>query len=73
MWIYISVYVFPGERIAFISKGFMTINKLKNVLGFCEKLVLFSMTRKRALKVIIKCSICTKAGTTHSPLKNNFS
>lgn len=67
------VYVFPGGGIDFISKGFISINKLKYMLGFCEKLVLFSMTRKRALKMIIKCSICTKAGTTHSPLKNNFS
>lgn len=67
------IYLFPRDRIAFILKGSMTINKLKNVLGFCEKLVLFSVIERRALKVIIKCFLSTEVGTTHSPLQNNFS
>lgn len=72
-YVYVHIYLFTGSRVAFISKGCVTINKLKNVLGFCENLVLFSVIGRRVLKVIIKCSISTEAGTTHSPLENNFS
>lgn len=58
------------EQITSISK--VTINKLKDVLGFCGKLVLISIMGRRALKVIIKCFLNTEAGTTHSLLENNF-
>lgn len=68
--VYVHIYLFPGNRITFISKGPVTINKLENVLGFCEKLVLFSVIGRRALQVIIKCS---EAATTPSVLENNFS
>lgn len=47
------------------------LNKLKDVLGR-GKLVLISIIGRRALKVIIKCFLSTKAGTTHSLLENNF-
>ena len=50
----------------------MTIHWLKNVFGFCENLVLFSVIEMRTLKVI-KCFTRTKAGTTHFPLENKIS
>ena len=50
----------------------MTINRLKNVFGFCENLVLFSVIEMRTLKVI-KCFTSTKADRTHSLLENKFS
>ena len=69
----LCAYIFiHWEQKTFTSKGSVTINRLKNVFGFCENLVLFSVIEMRTLKVI-KCFTSTKAGRTHSLLENKFS
>lgn len=62
--VYVHLYLFLGNRIAFISKESVTINK-NNMLDFHEKLVLFSMLRRRPLKVIIICFISTETQLIH--------
>lgn len=63
MCICASIFI-SWNRISFISKESVTINK-KNMLDFHEKLVLFSMIRRRALKVVIICFMSTEAQLIH--------
>lgn len=61
--VYICIYIYFLEQNSFYLKESITISK-KNMFDFHEKLV-FSVVRRRALNMIIKCFISTEAQFIH--------